>query len=66
MGDPMTQRAIDSQATAKAMIDHYIRLGAVTVEKRNDAEKLRKAVERGSRAHQRQERSGRRAWKPVE
>lgn len=47
----MTRRAIDSQVTAKSMIDHYIALGAVVVEKRNDAEKLRKAVEQSSGAH---------------
>ena len=42
----MTQRAIDSQATARKMIEHYIRIGAVVVEERNEAERLRKEVER--------------------
>jgi hypothetical protein len=47
----VTRRAIDSQATAKAMIEHYIRIGAVVVEERNEQEKLRLALkEEGKRA----------------
>jgi hypothetical protein len=42
----MTRRAIDSQATAAAMIAHYVAIGAVVVEERNEAERLRKEVER--------------------
>ena len=33
------------------MIDHYAKIGAVVIEQRNDAERLRKAVERESRAN---------------
>ena len=54
----MTQCAIDSQATAQALIDHFIRKGAVVVEERNEAERLRLAVERSRGANQRQEISG--------
>jgi hypothetical protein len=47
----MTRRAIDSQATAAAMIAHYVAIGAVVVEERSEQEKLRlalnKAVKRG-------------------
>lgn len=42
----MTRRAIDSQAVVKAMIEHYIAIGAVVVEERNEQERLRKEVER--------------------
>jgi hypothetical protein len=42
----MTRRAIDSQQTAKAMIDEFIAKGAVVVEERNEQERLRKEVER--------------------
>ena len=42
----MTQRAIDSQALAKAMIEQYIKIGAVVVEERNEQERLRKEIER--------------------
>ena len=42
----MTRRAIDSQAIARKMIDHYIAKGAVVVEERNEQERLRKEVER--------------------
>lgn len=42
----MTRRTIDSQATAKAMIEQYIRIGAVVVEERNEVERLRKAIEK--------------------
>jgi hypothetical protein len=42
----MTRRAIESQASAKAMIEHYIAKGAVVVEERNEQERLRKEVER--------------------
>jgi hypothetical protein len=44
----MTRRAIDSQATASAMIAHYVAIGAVVVEERNEAERLRKVLQ-GSR-----------------
>lgn len=47
----MTKRTIESQQTAADIIDHYIRIGAVVVEERNEAERLRLAVERSSRAH---------------
>lgn len=43
----MTRRAIDSQQTAADLIQHYIRIGAVVVEERNEVEKLRKEVMRG-------------------
>lgn len=42
----MTRRAIDSQQTAADLIQHYIRIGAVVVEERNEAEQLRKEVNR--------------------
>jgi hypothetical protein len=42
----VTRRAIDSQSTAKAMIEHYIRIGAVVVEERNEVEKLRIALKK--------------------
>jgi|688.fasta_scaffold03352_18 hypothetical protein len=42
----MTRRAIESQSSAKAMIEHYIAKGAVVVEERNEQERLRKEVER--------------------
>ena len=42
----MTRRAIDSQATAAAMIEHHIAIGAVVVEERNEEERLRKEVGR--------------------
>lgn len=42
----MTRRAIESQAIVKAMIDHYVKIGAVVVEERDAAEKLRIALKK--------------------
>ena len=41
----LTPRAIDSQATAKAMIEHYMKQGAAVVAERADQERLRKAID---------------------
>jgi hypothetical protein len=43
----MTRRAIDSQATAAAMIEHYIAKGAAKVAAEAEQERLRKEVEKG-------------------